>query len=79
MEYAANAYNQMPSVESGMAPIYLFTKATVPDQQLEDLHVGLSLKYLIDICKGENMWLTCYTKKITQTQFHSFALHWYSH
>lgn len=55
MEYAANAYNQMPSVESGMAPIYLFTKATVPDQQLEDLHVGLSLKYLIDICKGENM------------------------
>jgi hypothetical protein len=48
MDYAAYTYNHMPSIESGMAPIDLFTKTTVPRQRLKDLHVWGCPTYVLE-------------------------------
>ena len=39
MEYAAYIYNHTPKMESGVAPIDIFSRTTVPRQRLKDHHV----------------------------------------
>ena len=48
MEYAAYIYNHTPSMESGQAPIDIFTRTVVPRQRLKDLHVWGCPTYVLE-------------------------------
>ena len=48
MEYAAYIYNHTPKMESGVAPIDIFTRTTVPRQRLKDLHVWGCPTYVLE-------------------------------
>ena len=48
MEYAAYIYNHTPKMESGVAPIDIFSRTTVPRQRLKDLHVWGCPTYILD-------------------------------
>ena len=48
MEYATYIYNHTPNMESGQAPIDIFTRVTVPRQRLKDLHVWGCPTYVLD-------------------------------
>jgi hypothetical protein len=48
MEYATYIYIHTPKTESGVAPIDIFTRITVPRQRLKDLHVWGCPTYVLD-------------------------------
>ena len=48
MEYAVYIYNHTPKMESGVAPIDIFSRTTVPRQRLKDLHVWGCPTYILD-------------------------------
>ena len=48
MEYAAYIYNHTPKMESGVAPIDIFTRTTIPRQCLKDLHTWGCPTYVLD-------------------------------
>ena len=48
MEYAAFIYNHAPNMESGQAPIDLFTRTLVPRQLLNNLHVWGCPAYVLE-------------------------------
>ena len=48
MEHAAYIYNHTPKMESGVAPIDIFTRTTIPRQRLKDLHVWGCPTYVLD-------------------------------
>ena len=48
MEYAAYIYNHTPNMESGQAPIDIFTRTVVPRQRLLDLHVWGCPAYVLE-------------------------------
>jgi hypothetical protein len=48
MEYATYIYNHTPSIESGQAPVDIFTRALVPRQRLKDLHVWGCPAYVLE-------------------------------
>jgi hypothetical protein len=48
MEYAAYIYNHVPLLESGQAPIDIFSRTVVPRQRLADLHVWGCPAYVLE-------------------------------
>ena len=48
MEYAAYIYNHTPKMESGVAPIDIFTQTTIPRQCLKDLDLWGCPTYILD-------------------------------
>ena len=48
MEYAAYIYNHTPNIESGQAPVDIFTRTVVPRQRLKDLHVWGCPTYVLE-------------------------------
>ena len=48
MDYASYIYNHTPNMESGQAPIDIFTRTIVPRQRLKDLHVWGCPTYVLE-------------------------------